>query len=594
MTNFNKINNIQVTESTLEVLHSKYIRNSNAVDLEFINNLEVTNFIEEAISQDRAVAELMKARFDVSYAKANRANKLTGEIVKVHQTRNGIQTKVTINYGGSTVAVLKEGSKIPNVYHTREYVILTFKANKNVNDSEVVSGIYPVAAGLYLLQNTVSNCIAAGDVEDLIQSLIGKILVDRPVQAKEYYGRRNSEIEGQELDQQGIIETHKVSAIGVCHKLLGNKQTLEFCKADFNGNEIAVAAAFFVALGEPVFSDKNNKKYIVYGDGCRAAGVDLVDGKLVTLNPVPSDNGAKILNRFASHGFLKADNASLIIDGEESATYLSNLQFALSGNKTVRGAGVQVPVFVSFGAFGLNNGIMETNRAKDVKFKFEQVKNLNPIRIDLYSFEEEYLAFLGNSPEEQLVSLKQEIEQFIVDWCKANQELKAHEVVKFNGIPVLANRFHFPVAINNHDYIDVRFGGADFNNQIRSLVVKTKAEVVSIKKSPKVRGLTKKATAYQTNTLVVKDGVAQDWVAILNRETIKGSSAIADIFANDDEFIDSDVVWDKGVLTVDGKVWTQEDLIAWLDAKANTYIMRKLISPLLRLALIIPCSKIKS
>ena len=582
MTNFNQINNIKVTESTLEALRSKYIRNGNAVDLEFINNLEVTNFIEEAISQDRAVAELMKARFDVSYSKASKANKLTGEVVKIHQTRNGIQTKVTINYGVSNVAVLKEGSKIPNVYHTREYIILTFKANKDVNDSEVVSGIYPVNAGLYLLQNTVSNYIAAGDVEDLIQSLIGKILVDRPVQAKEYYGRRNSEIEGQELDQQGIIETHKVSAIGVFHKLLGNKQTLEFCKADFNGNEIAVAAAFFVALGEPVFSDKNNKKYIVYGDGCRAAGVDLVDGKLVTLNPVPSDNGAKILNRFASHGFLKADNASIIINDEESATYLSNLQFALSGGKTVRGAGVQVPVFVSFGAFGLNNGIMETNKAKDVKFKFEQVKNLNPIRIDLYSFEEEYLASLGNSPEEQLGNLKQKIEQFIVDWCKANQELKAHEVVKFNGIPVLANRFHFPVAINNHDYIDVRFGGADFNNQIRSLVVKTKAEVISIKKSPKVRGLTKKATAYQTNTLVVKDGVAQDWVAILNRETIKGSSAIADIFANDDEFIDSDVVWDKGVLTVDGKVWTQEDLIAWLDAKAETYVVKREVAGIVR------------
>ncbi|MCC0177805.1 hypothetical protein I4641_12535 [Waterburya agarophytonicola K14] len=587
MTNFNTI---KVTESTLEALHSKYIRNNNAVDLEFLNKLEVTNFIEEAISQDRAIAELMKSRFDVSYDKANRANKLTGEVVKVHQTRNGFQTKITINYSHGTVAVLREGNKIPNVYHTREYVILTFKADEKVNDSEVVSGIYPAAAGLYLLQNTVGNCIAAGDVEDLVQSLIGKVLVDRPIQAKEYYGRRNSKIEGQELDQQGIIETHKVSAIGVCPKFLGNKhssakneqQTLEFCKADFNGNEIAVAAAFFLALGEPVFSDKNNKKYLVYGDGCRAAGVDLVDGKLVTLNPVPSDNGAKILNRFASHGFLKADNASIIIAGEESATYLSNLQFALSGGKTVRAAGVQVPVFVSFGAFGLNNGIMETNAAKNVEFKFEQVKNLNPIRIDLYSFEAEYLASLGNSPEEQLGNLKQEIEQFIVEWCKANQELKAHQVVKFNGIPVLANRFHFPVAINNHNYIEVRFGGADFNNQIRSLIVKTKAEVVSVKKSPKVRGLTKKATAYQTNTLVVKDGVAQDWVAILNRETIKGSSAVIDIFANDDEFIDSNVVWDKGVLTVDGKVWTQEDLIAWLDAKASTYVIKREVAGIVR------------
>ncbi len=81
-------------------------------------------------------------------------------------------------------------------------------------------------------------------------------------------------------------------------------------------------------------------------------------------------------------------------------------------------------------------------------------------------------------------------------------------------------------------------------------MVKTKAEVVSVKKSPKVRGLTKKATAYATNTVITCDGIAQDWVAILNRETIKGSSALIDIFANDDEFIDSNVVWNKGILAL--------------------------------------------
>ena len=136
-------------------------------------------------------------------------------------------------------------------------------------------------------------------------------MVDRPIQAKEYYGRRNSEIEGQELDQQGIVETHKVSAIGVCPKFIkGNKQTLEFCKADFNGNEIAIAAAFFVALGEPVFSDKNNKKYIVYGDGCRAAGVDLVD-----FNPLVVKGAANaVIGREVQSGKRDAaDNSSAVI-----------------------------------------------------------------------------------------------------------------------------------------------------------------------------------------------------------------------------------------------------------------------------------------
>ncbi len=299
-----------------------------------------------------------------------------------------------------------------------------------------------------------------------------------------------------------------------------------------------------------------------------------------TLNPVDLNKAAKILNRMASFGFSKANDAVISVDGEEGETYLSNLQFALSEGRTVRSAGVEVPVFVSFGAFGLNNGIMETNASRNVHFKFEQSKSLDALRIDMYSFPEEYICSLGKDPDQQLDNLLKEVKSFIIEWRKANKEIAAHQVVKFNGVPVIANPNHFPVYLYNQggileEGIVVRKGGHDFNYQVRSLVVEVTGVVASVKKSPKVRGLTKKATAYPTNTIILKDGVQEDWVAILNRECIKGSAALIDIFANDDDNRDKEIVWNKGVLTVDGNPINSKDLAEWMESKAEVYVIER-------------------
>ena len=540
--------------------------------------LGITSFRDEAVSQRYAEALITKLEFDAAYAKA--APKMTGEFVKVHKTRQGIETKVVINFDNNTVSILKQDRASRVVYNTREYVILNFKASAEPElDNDVVSGIYPVKAALYLFVRAIGKARSTGELDNLIQSLVSKVFVDRPIQNiinnESFYGRRNEEIEGQRLDQQVIIETHKVNSIGV------NGETRTFCKCETTGREIVEAAAFFAGINEPFFTDKNNKKYVVYGDGCRAAGVDLLNGKLVTLNPVDLNKAAKILNRMASFSFSKANSAVISVDGEEGETYLSNLQFALSGGKTVRAAGVEVPVFVSFGAFGLNNGIMETNASRDVHFKFQQSKSLRPLRIDMYSFSEEYLYSLGKTPEEQLNILLSEIESFIVKWREANKVIAAHQVVRFNGVPVIANHNHFPVYIYDNDKkkgVVVCKGGHDFNHKVRSLVVKVNGVVASVKKSPKVRGLTKKATAYPTGTRVLKDSVESDWVAILNRECIKGSAALIDIFANDDDNRDKDVIWNKGVLTVDGDVITSEDLVKWMESKTEVYVIERQVS----------------
>ena len=529
--------------------------NSNLTNLITINNNTEANDLKEV--------------FDNNFIKQTNSNNL---VIKTIKTKDSVIAAL-IDYKAETLTVKTAYGE--TIYNTRNYVVLTFD-----KDGERVCGIYSANQVLRVVESVIAKMTKPTQLTSLIDELTSKVFVDRSEQAiarhNAYYGRRKA-VENIQ-DQQLIIETHKVSAVGI--ESLG--KGYNFCSTEFNGSEIAAVSEFFVGLGEPVVTDKNNKKYFIYGNGCRAAGVDLVNGHLVTLNPIPREdgqiaNGAKILNRIASHGFLKADQAAVLIDGEENAMAYSNLQFALSGGVTC-GAGVEMPVFVSFGGFGLNNGVLETNAAKDVKFAFEQVKNLSPIKVSLYSFDEEYRASLGATPEQQVETLKVEIANFILEWCKSNKELKANQVIKFNGVRVLANPFHFNVAIDDVRNIKVKLGGHDFNGQIRSVVVETKATVISVKKSPKVRGLTKKATAFPTNTVITKDGVPQDWTAILNRETIKGSAAVLDIIANDDEFIESQVVWNKGVLTIDGKTWTQDELVEWLNNKAETYAIRRQIA----------------
>ena len=517
----------------------------------------------------------MKEAFDKKYNNTKALANGNGVFKKFKTVDNEYSVIGDINKG--TISIKSKWGI--EVSHVRNYTVFTFGTIIKDEEEETILGIYGKEIALAVVGDMIRKMNNIGEVKDLISDLRSKVLVDLPEEtinrSKDFYGRRKEMIDGLK-DQQLIIETNKVNAVIIAE----TKGVFSISKEkyEFNGKEIAVVAQYFALKGEPVVVDKNNKKYFIIEDGCRAAGVDLVDGKLITLNPVPSDNGAKILNRIASHGFLKADNVNLLIDEDVIGLNRSNLLFALSNDNYTAGTGVEVPVFVTLGGFNLNNGILETNAAKNVRFEFQQIKNLNSVRVDLYAFDEEYRNTLGDNPEEQVANLRKEVDTFIREWAANNSELKANEVVKFNGVKVLANPFHYNVSIVNHADIRVDLGGADFDKQIRSLVVKVKGQVVSVKKSPKVRGLTKKATAYQTNTVITKDGEVQDWVAILNRELIKGSSAILDVIANDDEFINSRVIWNKGVLTIDGKVYSQDDLIAWLEAKCETYVIKRQIS----------------
>jgi hypothetical protein len=537
-----------------------------------INAIPVTNTPETVIpnitKSDSSVihevieASELKREFDARL-KAAEVNLTPNS--RFGKTFNVEGDKVTVgfNYGDKTLTIsrvyldgrIEVKAREEKVYNTRNYVVLSFEV-----EGKRICGLYNDVQALTIVASEIKRCVTLHDAEVLITSLISKIFLDRGEQetrnGQEFYGRRNKMIKGSE-DQQAVIEAHKVSLVGIFPESLKLN-----VKEEFNGREIDAVSHYFALIGEPVITDKVNKKYFVYGDGARACGVDLVDGELVTINPIDLEKAAKTLNRMISHSFLKASNVALLVDEvsappakggrgtKVSQVTTSNLHFGLSNGRKVAASGVEIPVFIHTGAFNLDNGILQTNALVNVRFAISQTKALPAIKLNLGTFSAEYLETLGNTPKKQLAGLRKAIAEFITELTNSNPCIKANAIVRFQDVVVVANPFHYDVNISQ---VNVKLGAADFNHQIRSLVVEVKGVVNTVKKSPKVRSLTKKATAYQTHTIITDtDSVVQPWTAILNREAIKGSSAILDIYANAN--LDETFVWSKGVLTVNGEV----------------------------------------
>ena len=65
-----------------------------------------------------------------------------------------------------------------------------------------------------------------------------------------------------------------------------------------------------------------------------------------------------------------------------------------------------------------------------------------------------------------------------------------------------------------------------------------------------------------------KAGKSLDWTVLLSSETVKGQSGMAELIANHDNYVETDVVWNKGKLTVDGEAI---DVKATLETLCNTY-----------------------
>ena len=503
-----------------------------------LKHLRVVNNYKLQTSYESVIAKLNYVDFSVALEKLQSSGK------KV--VRNQLGKYISVNYEESTLTIDHKS------YNFRKYTIVNCQSSENSNNSitKLVESKKLVAAALHM----VCRFTKVYELDKLVRLLTATVLQD----VLEQTVTQGGEVYGRELGTaQSIIEAHKISAIGIYKE----ERRFKFTNTEFQGEEFDKVSQFFHLIGEPTFSDKNNKSYIVFGDGCRAAGVDLVGSKIVTINPTDASKAAKILNRMSSHFFLYAPKAALIVGDTGYPRSNSNLQFALSDNKTVQHSGIKVPVFVSFGGFNLANGIAETNAAKDVRFGLCVPKSLTN-SVSLTRFGE-----LDCTYEELCEKVKQHLSTV--------KKVEAHSAIEYEGVPILVNRKHFPIFISSVKAVYLS-AFSKFSKAPRSLIVEVQGFSSVVKKSPKLRALTKKMTAFPTNTVIRNsDGVEVDWTMILNRECIKGSSAIIDIFAN--EFPNSTVVWNKGVLTIDDTEWTQKDLMKWFNDRLQSYTVERVV-----------------
>lgn len=526
-----------------------------------LKDLTVKSNYKLQVSNELVLARLTHVRFQEGLTKLLKQTNTQGTLI----VANKLGRNIEVNFDTESLIIDSQEYKL------RKYVVVNSIAYEGA--SEASSSLVPAKDVIVAFAHMVRSITKGYELDNLVKLLQSKVLADvleqKVSEGQEAYGRDNG-------SAQAIIESHKISAIGIVstgskNAVSSKGKKLTFCKADFTGNEIETIAQFFLELKEPIFCDKNNKKYVVFGDGCRAAGVDLVDGKLVTINPVDLKKAAKILNRMASHFYLSAPKAILIEGNTGTERTVSNLHFALSGGNTVQHKGLKVPVFVSLGAFGLANGVAETNQAKNVRFGFEVPKTLTN-SINIARFDEELRA----NPDKLVEQVR--------DFINSQAEIAAYSALEFNGVPILVNKKHFAITLTKLGKGSVRLSGYNsFSNKPRTLEIEVKGYAAMLKASPKLRGLTKKMTAFQTNTVIRKDGTELDWTMLINREAIKGSSALVDIFANalsstsGEAHPNYKVVWNAGVLTVDGTVWTQENLIEWFKDECETYTIDRVV-----------------
>ena len=485
----------------------------------------------------------------------------------------------------------------PKVKDLRKFAVINFISN--TKSSSAVSGLYSAVDTVRLFWAMVQNCYTVSQFDFLVAGMTSKLYVDASEQSqrlsnsergtnKPVYGNR--EFAPADLDllsREQIIEAHKISVIpcvvGVTN--YSDNGRVVFMKSNsegkFNGTEFQTAYSFFSQFEEPIIIDKQAKKWLCYGDGARASFVDYVE-TLVTANPV--DKASKLLNRMASHSYKQAFDQSVSYGNEGViGNYVkSNLQIALK-NSVCWVEGIETPVFFSFGDFALNAGTIETNALQSVRFSYSVPKSLTK-EVSIKEFRADFLLGEDGEPlsnSELAIKIQETV---LAQLIKLGNVVAGNSGVKVAGATVLLNDRHFAIHTDNSyvvkaSDVTVRLSGTTFAGSASTVSVSIKGYArMENKCSPKMRGNLKKGTCFPTDTVIKQasaPGTAVDWTVLLSPETVKGSSGMAELLANHDEFIDREVVWNKGKLLVDGAAIDVEKAIEGL---CDTYTIERKFS----------------
>ena len=537
-----------------------------------------------------ATLEAMFAKHSFDNDEVAVINIVDGVFVGTHSTRC-MEVKVAVDFNKGKIAYAAKslsstGNRVvePKVRDLRKFAIINFFSS---NEKESIRGLYSVEDTIRLFWQLTKSCYTVSQFDYMVAGMTAKLFIDNSESnvrrendnrlagraSKVVYGVREYHSELDLMSREQIIEAHKISTIPCIavaeHASVWFKKSNKEGKLD--GSELATCYNFFAKLSEPqpVIIDKQAKKWLCYGNGARASFVDIVDGiHLVTASP--TDKSAKLLNRMASHSYKQAYNQSVSYGNTIGEYVKSNLQLALGNGKTCFVEGIETPVFFSFGDFAVNAGTIETNEKHEVKFHYSVAKTLS----SEVSLKDLRYDFVQNEQGEALTNSELEaklVKEIAAELQSMGNVVKGGDEVRVAGCAVIHNTRHFD--IHTGDDIKVSFAGRTTNGvaSIINISVKGYARMEN-KRSPKLRGNLKKGTAFPTNTSISRNGKSVDWTVLLSGETVKGQSGMAELIANHDDYVESNVVWNKGKLLVDGEAI---DVQATLDNLCETYTITR-------------------
>lgn len=577
------------------------IKTPNSAD--FYNYVSLINYQKGEVNRSQLTAEFGK--FSMNYQSLNivdgvasfSSSKPNGFSVECAVDFNkGLfsycaKTTITNEYTGAESVVAISRSTQPLAI--RKFAMVGFSAG-----AASVAGIYHAEQTFALFANLINGCWTVDRFKALMGKLKAKLVIDTLAQselngAKATYGRRGKVSKNNnqlltEISIQSQIEAHKIGFIPVVFTI---GSTCQYAINDIDGvmtgDKITIADRVFAPLGLPVHTDKNARKYLVYGKGSLASGLAYdSNGNLVSATPITDPT--KGANRLASESFHHAINQSADwigrkADEGEGETLGSGFTIALNAEATkiARPEGVLVPTTFAFSAFNLNNGIIETNVDKEVSFSYKVPKSIHTT-INATEFigtelepkiTEVVNNAIANSPKYLATSAAElAFTELLVDEIRnaiATQGgvLNASSIT-VAGVEVIKWEKDFDLELDSESLqITISKLTASGDVQEFNISVKATAHMVD-KKSPKLRGNTKKGSAFPTNTSIVrKDGTTVDWTTLLTPETVKASKGLLELVANHSDIWTllgveegSDLLWDAGSLSIGGHAFTPESL----------------------------------
>jgi hypothetical protein len=364
-----------------------------------------------------------------------------------------------------------------------------------------------------------------------------------------------------------IVEDNKVYPLGI------ECGSLKLSKGKISPNSYRELAS---NLDVPVASDKQSSKYWVIGAGAEALGLFLVDGKLVSYNPL--DDANKGNNRIGAANFKYAQDPVVAMaenpteQREESYTF-SNLVTVLSTGERTATHGVARHTIIAPALGIAAQGMAITNNLTEefvvVKTITQSVSltTLGMTGFDAMNYDK--VCKLGKEIKQQLIS----------ENSATTKVLKPNDKITWNGKTIYVHHKQTVVTIIfNEANISITPGQRGIGDAPTTMEFKFHGYSLMEKSNAKYRGAGVKATALAltTDDITVTEGGNEfsDWEILLSSEAYKTVEKVMELYAN--HHADNAIEILNGVLHKDG-INAVEDFNEWLVSSLRTFTIEQKI-----------------